>query len=193
MDKTSTVARSRVTLLLIVAFFAVPAALAWILNFGGDYVPQATANNGTLVQPVQPVVADLYVDAAGAALATDFFLGEWVMVYHLTGPCTEVCQQTLYKMRQVRLTQGKNIDRIKRLLVVDDAAKPAWISEVQTHYPGLVLVRPTQPKGAQQFVAGDHIYLVDPLGNLMMDYAPAVKPRGMIKDLERLLRISYIG
>lgn len=193
MTESSTKLRSRLTLLLIVTFFALPAVVAWVLNFGGDYTPQATANHGILIQPVRPVLANGYVDVQGAPLAADFFLGEWVLVYHLTGPCEEACQQSLYRMRQVRLAQGKNIERVKRLLVVNDGAAADWLAQVQTHYPGLVLVRPVQANDAVQFPAGDHLYLVDPLGNLMMDYAPEVEPRGLIKDLERLLRISYIG
>lgn len=193
MTKPSTTLRSRLTLFLIVAFFALPAILAWLLNFSGDFTPQATANHGVLIQPVKPVSAEGFVDPQGAPLAADFFLGEWVLVYHLNGPCEEACQQSLYRMRQVRLAQGKNIDRVKRLLVVDDKATAAWLTQVQEHYPGLVLVRPAQVGVAAAFPAGDHLYLVDPLGNLMMDYAPEVEPRGLIKDLERLLRISYIG
>lgn len=187
----ATRSRSRLVLLLIFAFFVLPVAVAWVLNFTGDFTPQATANHGTLVQPVQPVLATDYIDTEGVPLAEDFFRGEWVLVYHLAGPCDAACQQALYRMRQVRLAQGKNIDRVKRLLVVDASAPAAWLAEVQTHYPGLVLVR--EAAASAQFPAGDTLYLVDPLGNLMMQYAPAVEPRGMIKDLERLLRISYIG
>lgn len=191
MDKPSTSFRSRLTLLMIVAFFGLPVVVAWILNFGADFTPPATANHGALIQPVQPVTAEGYEDTQGVALAADFFLGEWTLVYRVSGNCAEACLHSLYRMRQVRLSQGKNIDRIKRLLIVDAAASGAWLAEVQTHYPGLVLVR--QTGDATQFQAGNHIFLVDPLGNLMMDYAPEVEPRGMIKDLERLLRISYVG
>lgn len=191
MAKPSTPFRSRLTLLMIVAFFGLPVVAAWILNFGADFSPPATANHGTLIQPVQPVSAQGYADIQGIELAADFFLGEWTLVYRVSGDCAEACLQSLYRMRQVRLSQGKNIDRVKRLLIVDATATGAWLAEVRSHYPGLVLVR--QTGNAAQFQAGNHIYLVDPLGNLMMDYAPQVEPRGMIKDLERLLRISYVG
>jgi len=39
----------------------------------------------------------------------------------------------------------------------------------------------------------EHIYLVDPLGNLMLRFPPDPDPSRMIKDLERLLRYSRIG
>ena len=40
---------------------------------------------------------------------------------------------------------------------------------------------------------GGRIYLVDPMGNLMMFYEPDADAKGMVKDLERLLKISYVG
>ena len=39
----------------------------------------------------------------------------------------------------------------------------------------------------------DHIYLVDPLGNLMMRFPRDPDPARMIKDLKRLLKYSRIG
>jgi len=37
------------------------------------------------------------------------------------------------------------------------------------------------------------IYIVDPHGNLMMSYPASGSARGLLKDLERLLRLSNIG
>ena len=43
-------------------------------------------------------------------------------------------------------------------------------------------------------VDGGHgIYIVDPHGNLMMSYPAAGSARGLLTDLERLLRLSNIG
>jgi hypothetical protein len=40
---------------------------------------------------------------------------------------------------------------------------------------------------------GDRIYLIDPLGNLVLRYAPGADPSGIRRDLARLLRLSQIG
>jgi hypothetical protein len=37
------------------------------------------------------------------------------------------------------------------------------------------------------------IYIVDPHANLMMSYPASGSARGLLKDLERLLRLSNIG
>jgi len=41
--------------------------------------------------------------------------------------------------------------------------------------------------------AADRVYVIDPLGNLMMSYAPDAKPKGMLEDLKRLLGLSHVG
>ena len=40
---------------------------------------------------------------------------------------------------------------------------------------------------------GEHYFLVDPLGNLMMFYDLSMPTTGMMKDLRKLLKVSQIG
>jgi cytochrome oxidase Cu insertion factor (SCO1/SenC/PrrC family) len=190
---TANVKRSRLTLILIFVLFALPLVVAWILNFKGGFTPGETSNNGTLIQPVRPVSATGVFDMRGVALNTDYFKGKWTLLYRHVGDCGETCHQTLYTVRQVRLAQGKNIDRVQRLLLLDGAAMPTWVGELAKHYPGLTVARTATGKDAELFGTAGRVYLVDPLGNVMMEYALDANPRGMIKDLERLLLISYVG
>jgi len=132
-------------------------------------------------------------DTHDVALNADYFQGKWTLLYRHVGDCGDTCHQALYTVRQVRLAQGKNIDRVQRLLLLEGAAMPAWVSEVVEHYPGLTVARRAIGKDAEVFGVAGQVYLVDPLGNVMMEYALDANPRGMIKDLERLLRISYVG
>jgi len=197
VDTTATsptgITRTRLMLVLILAFFALPLVVAWVLNFNGDFVPAATTNNGMLVQPVRPVTAADLFDAHGAAVDAKYFIGKWTMLYRHAGACDEACQKALYTVRQVRLTQGKNIDRIQRLLLLEGAAMPAWAAEAATQYPGMDIARAVNGAAADAFGVAGRIYLIDPLGNLMMEYALDAEPRGMTEDLQRLLLISYVG
>ncbi len=197
VDTTATlrtgVTRTRLMLVLILAFFALPLVVAWVLNFTGDFIPASTTNHGTLVQPVRPVTAVDLVDARGAAVDAKYFIGKWTILYRHAGGCDEVCQKALYTMRQVRLTQGKNIDRIQRLLLLEGATMPAWAAATAEQYPGMTIVRAGSGAVADAIAVAGRIYLIDPLGNLMMEYALDTEPRGMTKDLQRLLLISYLG
>jgi hypothetical protein len=98
-------------------------------------------------------------------------------------------------MRQLRLTQGKNMDRVERAWIITDDAAPEAPSmtpdestwRVRAAGSGAVKVFPAQA------AMTDHIYLVDPLGNLMMRFPRDPDPSRMLKDLKRLLRLSQVG
>lgn len=187
------VRKSRLILIAVFAMFALPLALAWVMNFASDWVPRATTNHGRLVQPVVPVRLSGWHDPRGSAVGAEWLSGKWTLAYRIAGECGEACHQALYVLRQVRLAQGKNIDRVQRLVVLDAPASPAWLAEVQQHYPGLRLAQPEAAGAVSGIPAPGRIYLIDPLGNLMMEYAADTDAGGMVKDLERLLRISYVG
>jgi hypothetical protein len=108
-------------------------------------------------------------------------------------------------MRQVRLAQGKELSRVQYVYVVMDGplAATAIQGTMSQHPDALVLTgdRDAIDAWARQFTieAGsprdglDRIYVVDPLGNLMMSYPADADPSGMRKDLARLLKVSRIG
>ena len=195
--------RSRRTLLLIMALFLVPIMIAWYMNFGMDgWRPAATSNQGDLVQPARPLDNTALLDLDGAALDAEYFQRRWTFVYIGDPSCTPACQNNLYMMRQVRLTQDRDISRIQRLMVLTRAPGEDETVEPVRHYPGLQVAIPSDHSGfmaqfslkpGEDVGKQERIYLVDPLGNLMMSYENGADPKGIIKDLERLLKASYIG
>jgi hypothetical protein len=173
--------RGRVKLVLLALVFALPVVasfLAWWL----DLAPGATGNYGTLLKP-RPVAA-----APVAALK-----GRWVLVQLDDGACGEACERKLYFMRQVRRAQGREMQRVERLWLVTDGVAPA--GALRAAIEGTVIA----PAGAAlaDFPAEgsprDHIYLIDPLGNLMMRFPSDPDPKRVIKDLKQLLRASQFG
>jgi len=59
------------------------------------------------------------------------------------------------------------------------------------------VLRPTAPAFAEAFPAShelrDHVFLIDPRGNVMLRFPPNADPSRVIKDLQRLLKYSAIG
>jgi hypothetical protein len=115
-----------------------------------------------------------------------------VLVQFDGGACGARCERKLYFMRQVRRAQGKEMPRVARLWLVTDKVAPR--AEVLSAIEGTLVV--PAPAGldfpAEQSVS-DHIYLVDPLGNLMMRFPREADPSRVIKDIQRLLRASSFG
>jgi len=120
--------------------------------------------------------------------------GRWVMLQVDASGCAEPCRRKLYQMRQVRLTQGIEMGRIERVWLVrdDGPVEPELLRE----YDGTHVARAgsaTIAALAAEREAADHIYLIDPLGNLMLRFPKDADPSRMKKDLERLLKVSTTG
>ena len=126
------------------------------------------------------------------------------MVYIGRAGCDKTCADVLYKMRQSRLAQRGEHLRIKRLYIsTEGKAKPSLLKVLKDH-PGLEVVsgktteidsvvEQFKLEGKATAKTANRLYLVDPFGNLMMSYEKDFDAKGLIKDMELLLKISRIG
>lgn len=203
--KTKAIVGPRTTLILIVALVAAPLVIAWVLVMGpAEWRPAGRVNHGDLVIPPLSLKDAALVDLEGNSIGLDRFLGKWNLVYVGEATCEADCEAALYAMRQVRLAMGKNMARVQRVYITQSPDPAPALRTVLMRYPGLLIIT-GQPEALhafrRQFASsdgGEGIYdgglaIVDPLGNLMMRYAPDADPSGLLKDLERLLRASRVG
>ena len=198
-------------MLALLLVFAAPV----IASYFTYYVirPEGRTNYGELVEPLRDVgalgavVARVGTVAPAAGAATSgapaptggiaSLRGRWVMLVVAPGACDAGCRERLYEVRQVRLTTGKDRDRVERAWIVEDDAAPD--PSLLAQHEGLVLMRADAASLARQLPAtpstraSDHIYLIDPLGNLMMRFPKDADPSRMKKDLAKLLRASRVG
>ncbi|MGB8339435.1 MAG: cytochrome C oxidase subunit I [Burkholderiales bacterium] len=182
----------RTKLVLLFVLFSLPIAASYIMFY--FYKPDKSINYGELMTvtllPDPPLQT---ADNQPAKLSE--LRGKWLMLTVDSGACTEACANKLYVMRQVRLAQGKFMDRLERVMLLDDTAvlnPQSKADYADTHFlraQNSELLRQLPGQTAQR----DHIYLIDPLGNLALRYPLNPDPRKMIKDLIRLLNVSKIG
>ena len=197
--------RGRKQLILLIAFFVAPILLAVIMYnnmpAGG---PTKTKNNGDLITPARPLTDVVLQTEAGKNYQFSDMNKTWVMVYIGSAECDKICADVLYKMRQSRLAQRGEHLRIKRLYIsISGKAKPS-LSKLLEEHPGLEVVSGKTREidsVIEQFKlenkpsakTANRLYLVDPFGNLMMSYESDFDPKGLIKDVTLLLKISRIG
>ena len=178
--------------LLLLAVFVVPVVAAYLAYFG--WRPAGHANYGDLIT-VTPLQQTAGTTHDGTPLDLKALQGKWVMVHVGPTSCDAACVNQLYLMRQIRITQGKEQSRIERVWVLTDgeAVAPALLQD----YPGMHVWRPPHGSFVEQFPAGEgraaHVYLVDPLGNLMLRFPARPDAKRMMKDLKLLLKASQIG
>jgi hypothetical protein len=171
-----------------------------ILSYFTYYVikPSGRTNYGTLIDPRNdpiPPLGTATLDGKPAAL-TDY-QGKWIMLQVDQGACPESCQKKLYDMRQLRLTQGKEMDRIERVWLITDGAPLDTV--LMREYDGTRLLRARADlvkawlPVEEGTTATDHIFMIDPLGNLMMRFPKDADPNKIKKDINKLLKASSIG
>jgi len=192
--------RARVALIGLAALFFVPLAVSFYLYYGTEWRPSGGAQHGDLVEPPRPL-PELSLAVPGGGLTQPGFLRDtWHIVYAGHGACGAGCRESLVKSRQVRLALDKDIGRVGRaFLYAGELEDAAYFAR---EHPGLVIASVDGAAGAallQAFppdpppLTAGRLYLVDPLGNLLMSYPPDAPPKALLEDLERLLRLSHIG
>ena len=184
--------RGRNTFWLILAVAVAPVAASYLLYY--FWPPEHTVNYGELIEP-RPLPDAALTLADGAPFRLSQLKGKWVLVSVDAGRCEADCEKKLLYMRQLRLTQGKDMARVERAWLVSDAAAPR--SSAVAGFPDTWVARAAGTGVIESFPAprspADHIYVIDPLGNLMMRFPRDPDTRRLIKDLSRLLKASRVG
>ena len=180
---------------LVLVIFAVCAAPV-IASYLAYYLlpPSGRTNYGTLVEPQRPLPSLALVDLDGHPVDPASWRGRWVMVQVDPSACDDACKRKLWNMRQLRLTTGRERDRVLRAWLVTDAA-PIDGGLLQA-YDGTQVLRADPAALAPLFGAADPrgaIWIVDPNGNLMLEWPADGDPQRMKRDLNRLLQASSIG
>lgn len=183
---------SRNNFLLMLGFFAAPMLAAWIAYLG--WHPDRHKNYGSLL-PVAPLTDVGGTLLEGTSFKLDALKGKWLMVYIGEARCDTACVKLLYYLRQSHISLGKDQDRVERIWILTGTATPD--PRLIKAHPGLRVWRPDHVAFIHQFPvarAGAHsLYLVDPLGNLIMRFPENADPKGVIKDMKLLLKASQIG
>ncbi len=194
--------RGRWFLILLALVFIGPIIASYGLYYYRSYIPETLSNGQLILPPLDFNKLPLY-NMQGKPESLKIFQGDWVMVYVEPEKCDKTCLDTLYKMRQIRTRLGKNMGRVQRAILTFKGYKDNALNEyLKSPYQGTIHLQ--APKVAlDAFLAklpshhkalnSGYIYLVDPLGNMMMSYEPNQKPKGIYSDLTRLLKASRIG
>jgi hypothetical protein len=197
VEKTENkVTRGRWKLFAILAVCAAPMIGSYITYYG--FKPEARSNYGTILDPRNfpvPVLNGVGSDGKSVELAA--LKGKWLMLQIDSAGCTETCQKKLYDMRQLRTAQGKEMERIGRVWLVTDKTEIdpklnvgiAGTHVIKVDPVALQKWLPTEPTTSMQ----EHIYLIDPMGNLMMRFPKDADTNKVKKDLAKLLKASAIG
>ena len=182
--------RGRRTLLLIAACFFLPIAVAAYMYYSGSsWRPADSTQFGDLITPPR-VLPDVPLgnDAAQS------LHGSWSLLVLADTNCSAVCDEALDHVKRVRLSLGPKMSRVQAIYL--PATATAIAQNIESAHPGLVVLAPDQSAELRAIVgqySDGQVFLVDPLGNLMMEYAAGTEMSAIRKDLTHLLNLSGIG
>jgi hypothetical protein len=189
-------ARGRRTLLIVAAVFLVPVAVAFTLYYGKLWRPANSASKGELIDPARPLAVAGLRHADGSPAGPEVLSGKWTLIYIGDGRCDQACRQALVFGRQSRLALNNEMTRVQRVfLATGNCCDNDYFTR---EHAGLIALDASSPEASAfvaQFPEGrEHsLFIVDPLGNLMMRHDASHTTKDLLSDLKKLLKLSHIG
>lgn len=169
-------------LVLLALLFLLPVGLAKLILDKQWYTGGVT-NQGQLVTP--PLQAQWLAKAE-----------TWQLIYWLPEHCHKQCEAALFHLKQVPIAVGAYQERVKSQVLLAPHRQvtiPIGLSYYHSDKAQASLFDKTR-------FGFNALYIVDPLGNVMMAYpleteqkAIVAQGKGILKDLKRLLKVSKIG
>ena len=200
--------KGRRTLALIAGLLALPFVVATLLwHFG--WQPARQANHGELLVRSDQMAltlheADLQKIPPNATLGTTSapsgtsaapMLGHWLLALAVPAECTAECLEQLDLARRVQVSLNKEMKRLQRGLIGPQLNEAAALAAIRARWPDLMIARPAAPAWSALLSpdGAPHLFLIDPQGRLVLRYPAPPDAKGVRRDLERLLKYSWLG
>lgn len=196
--------KNLVVLILLVIVFVGPLLFAWVTLKRAEQSSFKTTNHGMLINPPISISSIEFVDLTdNSKLSIDSLKGKWQLIYLGPNRCNEQCHNSLYNLKQIHTALNKQAVRVNKLFItVPDCKINECDKYISEHYPEFDRLQIDEQNFAKLFgkvsnsndraMLGE-IYIIDPMGNLMMQYSADTQAKGILSDLKRLLTASKIG
>lgn len=174
--------RRRRVLIMLIAVTVAPVLASYSAYY--FWKPQGGRTYGELL-PVQSVQELRLSTLEGQPGRLADFKGRWLLVMADSGQCAASCQETLFALRQIRMAQGKDMNRLERLWLLTDGVMPD--ARLLARSEG-VQVRKLVGAVSLAGKVDESFYLIDPLGNQVMRYPRNAEPVKVIKEVGKFLK-----
>ena len=182
---------------LVVLIPLVIIGLAWYLYFlGTQFIPNSRINKGELILP--PASFQMMIlNQSDSRFTLKGMEGRWGILVIGDAQCNDqLCQEALYQSRQAHIALGRDRGRVVRLFIAPET--PSFLSDyIQSEHPGVIWLGSESSSVLKALRTPIwpiyHFYIVDPLGNIMMQYKHGQYGNDLFKDLQKLLKASNIG
>ena len=193
--------RNHKMLWIMVVVFGLPYVVAFYFYFNKSDYDFSTTNYGTIVSPARALPDFTHTKLDNSEFKISSLKGKWVLLSIGKSSCQKDCVDNLYKIRQIKKAVGQNHKRITKLFMLQDKQHLESFKRLLKEYPGMDVIVPSgneynnylsnfQYDGIE---LEDSMFVIDPMGNYMMVYPKGADASKILKDVERLLRVSKVG
>ena len=187
-----------ITALLIFLTPIIVITVSTVWYYSG-YGPEEKVNYGRLLSnPIDVGTLDLELDYQN--LNVDSMERKWMLVHFINDACLESCADLIYVARQVNVLLARQQTRVKRYIAAPIEVKP-MLENFFTTYQDLNFIEvKDQSTTIQEFkkngidpFAQPNMFVIDPIGNIILHYSGEVDGKKLLADLKKLLGASKIG
>ena len=187
----------RIKFLLIVFIFTVPFVISYYLS--KDYHAGRelqTSNYGSFINPIVELSQSTFDDYSGENFNVNQHLTKWSLIYRMPKNCSQMCSDEIYLIRQVNIALGKDMNRLERVIVLNQTIPSSEIDDLVIKYPKAIVVKNNSSTFINEInkITDRYVLLLtDPLGNVILGYDEGFEGKKLLKDIKKLLKLSKIG
>ena len=187
---------------MMIFLFGLPYLAAYYFYFNRDEMSLGTQTNyGSIINPVRQLEDKPLTLINGSEFKLSSLQGKWLMFSVGSSECKDSCQDNLYKIRQIKTALAAEHKRVKKVFFLTDNTAMDSFNELLKDYPDMHVIIPSgnnykdylSPLSVDGKAIEDGIFVIDPLGNYMMSFPKDAEAKKILKDMERLLKVSKIG
>jgi len=179
--------KSRRSLLLVVAIFALPIILAKFA-LEQQWLDLGVTNEGSLLTD------EMTLKQLGIINAK--FDHQWLILYALPSDCSQHCEKALETVHNTYVALGKDMPRITPVALYQSDFSSEQMTQMKNSQWQLELMS----SEAKQYIENSQVFIVDPLGNLFLSHQLPGKidefpqlGKQILADMKKVLKYSKVG
>ena len=186
--------RGQLKLLAVFGVVVGPILVAWLMASTGMGVPEGHTNKSDLLQE------DVSVQSWSSGLEPIGYGAPWRLTVTTPGECLAQCLALVHEARQINVALGREAGRVEHVLLPAQPLSAQIRERIETEFPRLAVqpldataYRNSLGNQPQEWRQEPQLWVVDPLGRVVLRRNPERPGRQILDDLKHLLKVSKIG
>jgi cytochrome oxidase Cu insertion factor (SCO1/SenC/PrrC family) len=188
------------TVWFVVLAFIAPVVLAYIMFFFVDV--KSFTNHGEILDPIIHITDFKLRDEKAQIIPQQELTFKWRLISFLGKHCDQQCEKRLYDTRQIHTSLGKDQHRLVRMFIHLQPADKALLALSEKTHKNVIhvngdagIISKALGKNLRDDagIRNNEVYIMDPMGNVMMRFTQEQENKEFLHDLKKLLKASQIG